>query len=195
VRVKSSSVAWLNRRKHTIQVVGATVLGFNLFLTCSSRLSVGPSILITDSDRLPAWSPDGQLVAFITDEYDSLANLHSSLRTVVVSSGVISTIRELDGLLIHGLDWSPDGEWLVFSSTQGISKIRNSGDSLMQLTSGRFHVSPSWSAVSNRIFFTKGAEMREESIRSILTVPTCTVGFNLVPSRWRILPVSLPATL
>ncbi|HUU45618.1 MAG TPA: hypothetical protein VM118_07760 [Acidobacteriota bacterium] len=145
----------------------ATLLAANgcLYDGGGPTIPIGPTMVETDKDFLPAWSPDGETVAYITMLFDSL--YHTSLRTVSVSTGSITVVREFGSLIIHGLDWSPDGEWLVFSSILGVYKVSVGGDSLVQLTSGEFHAFPSWSAISNRIFFAKnvGAERGVYSMR------------------------------
>jgi len=121
-----------------------------------STIPIDPGMSETDKDFLPAWSPDGKTVAYFTIIYDPVP-FQTSLRTVSVDTDSISIIRELGNLDVHGLDWSPDGEWLVFSSVLGLFKIRASGDSLIQLTHGDYHAFPSWSTSSNQIFFAKNA--------------------------------------
>lgn len=117
-----------------------------------STIPIDPTILETDKDFLPAWSPDGKTVAYFTVLYDTLS-FQTSLRTVSIATDSVRIIREFGTLDVHGLDWSPEGEWLVFSSVLGLHKIHKSGDSLSQLTVGESQTSPSWSATRNLIFF------------------------------------------
>ena len=56
-------------------------------------------------------------------------------------------------MFVFDLAWSPDGHWLLLSTEVGIFKMLATGDSLTLLKVGEFHVSASWSSVSNRIFF------------------------------------------
>ncbi|MBU8872087.1 MAG: winged helix-turn-helix domain-containing protein [Gemmatimonadales bacterium] len=64
----------------------------------------------------PTWSSDGQTVAFV-QQSDSL----SCLCTVSSLGGTIRTLLEVESW-VEGLDWSPDGACLVFST-------RSSGES------------------------------------------------------------------
>ena len=61
----------------------------------------------------PAWSPDGQTVAFVQQK-DS----QSCLCTVPSIGGAVRTLLELDSW-VEGLDWAPDGSALAFSATLG----------------------------------------------------------------------------
>ncbi len=58
----------------------------------------------------PAWSPDGQTVAFI-QQSDTL----SSLCTVPSLGGTIRILLEVDSW-VEGLDWAPEGTGLIFSA-------------------------------------------------------------------------------
>lgn len=131
-----------------------------VLLTCCSGCSEQglvrppPDEALRGGDFYPAWSPDGSIVAFMGEDIDSATQYPSVfLRMVDLASLKVTTVRPMNGLLTADLDWSPDGKWLVFTDFSGIYKILANGDSLTQLTSGEFHLSPSWSSVSNRIFF------------------------------------------
>jgi len=50
-------------------------------------------------------------------------------------------------------DWSPDGQWVVFSLNNNICKIKSNGDSLVQLTTGVQAAFPSWSQDGSKIAY------------------------------------------
>jgi Tol biopolymer transport system component len=106
------------------------------------------------SDGFPAWSPDGRTVAYVSAETDSnQINIRAYIRLVDVGTYDTTTILRDDQMFVFDLAWSPDGHWLLLSTEVGIFKMLATGDSLTLLKVGEFHVSASWSSVSNRIFF------------------------------------------
>ncbi len=60
--------------------------------------------------------------------------------------------------LPSGLDFSPDGKWLVFSWGKQIWKIKVNGDSLTQLTSSGENFFPRWSPDGKKIVFDSNKE-------------------------------------
>ncbi len=81
------------------------------------RLSRGPGLA-----AWPAWSPDGQTVAWV----QQLAG-RSAIRAVPSIGGAARTLLTLPGAVI-GLDWSPDASTLVFAArdtTTGRHRLRS----------------------------------------------------------------------
>lgn len=69
-----------------------------------------------ESDRLPAWSPDGREVAFIREGGDGRC------RVMLASAGGAGDERELlgcDGTEMPSFSWSPDGRALLFGTMTG----------------------------------------------------------------------------
>ncbi len=128
---------------------------------CSNR-SGGPQIYIMDADgsnprrisfvssnycTSPAWSPKGDKIAFVCradrGHHLFVSNSDGSQPVQLSSSGTN-----------EDPDWSPDGRYLVFSSTlwNGVSNLtlmRADGGSIRQLTNSRLgDFDPSWSTLS-----------------------------------------------
>lgn len=74
------------------------------------RLTTDPAV-----DSHPAWSPDGLRVAFLRSGSNG-AGIH-----VVPAGGGPSERVATTSSWIHGLDWSPDGESLVYSGSEADS--------------------------------------------------------------------------
>ncbi len=88
--------------------------GYALFLagqdglTPPRRIAIGESKLAWE----PAWSPDGNHIAFVDDDV--------RVRVVELASGRVQTV-DVGGVNIErggmGLSWSPDSQWLVYTKT------------------------------------------------------------------------------
>ena len=65
-----------------------------------------------DADRLPAWSPDGTRVAFLSTA--DLVRVHNDVYTVRPDGSDLRRVTN-DGL-VGSFDWSPDGRRIAFVS-------------------------------------------------------------------------------
>ncbi|WP_254460506.1 winged helix-turn-helix domain-containing protein [Xanthomonas sacchari] len=86
-----------------------------------------------ESDRLPAWSPDGTRIAFARLGADR------QCRVMLVQADGRAPAREVarcDGSELLSFDWTPDGHGLVFGSMNGRQPAR--GIRVLDLDSGRW---------------------------------------------------------
>jgi Tol biopolymer transport system component len=63
------------------------------------------------SVRQPAWSPDGQTIAFVRSKVGSVAT-----GDLVLISPLGGTEKKIDEGEIGRIDWSPDGKWLYYAA-------------------------------------------------------------------------------
>jgi TolB protein len=137
---------------------------FDLFTVSRDGSNVVRLTRTEAAEASPAWSPDGVTIAF------------SKLTSSPDCYGVGLFVMKADGseepsLLVSpetlgcpersfGVDWSPDGQWIVFSegsiySWQSLTKVRADGTELTQL-SPCCGVSPAWSPNGEKIVFSGG---------------------------------------
>jgi TolB protein len=144
--------AWLAFTRHE----GATMF---LFLRSADgsqekRLTAGK-----DPEMDAAWSPDGKRLAFGFDK-TSPNQGDIDIHTIGANGDDQMPALVTDGKLSHEEwpSWSPDGEWLVFSSTQGgnqeIYVARPNGKDLRRLTNDpAIDAHPAWSPDGQWIVF------------------------------------------
>ena len=120
------------------------------------RVTVDPA-----ADFLPAWSPDGKKIAFVSNRTDR----NNRIKQIwVIDADGKNPIRLTDGLGDSNPDWSPDGKKIVYDAHldleehdlahDGITVMDADGKDKRQLTLEGAH--PSWSPDGRRIVFISG---------------------------------------
>ena len=106
-----------------------------------------------DPDQPPIWAPESDRIAYVSD-----ADGESDIYMVALEGGLktrltFSPEREAVG------DWSPDGEWLVFTEdgNEGLFLRNPNGVNRIELTSGA-DTEPVWSPKGDRIAFLRGPD-------------------------------------
>jgi hypothetical protein len=121
------------------------------------RLSDGPD----DAD--PAWSPDGQRIAFAS----ARGAPPESTAIYIMDAGGTNLVRRTTAPFAQAPSWSPDGQWIVFAAyppdwTPGsagsmdilVTRAEDDGTSPIRLTDiPGFEIQPAWSPDGARIAF------------------------------------------
>lgn len=112
----------------------------------------------------PSWSPDGTRIAYSAS---SGPNMPAAILVVDVSGGEPDTLLS-NGSRIFGLDWSPSGEEIVFSSNAAgagfnLYVIPVAGRSMTQLTNTPSNeTQPRWSPDGSKIVFVSDRDVTSD---------------------------------
>jgi Tol biopolymer transport system component len=113
-----------------------------------------PLVLLDEADAghgyPPAWSPNGQYVAYVRRQNpDSVAAdynpraLHSNIYRVTVSSRAISQLTAFNNSLVYDVVWSPDGTQLAFTANDAVW-VMQPGNSPIQVSPPGLARHPAW---------------------------------------------------
>lgn len=134
---------------------GAWLILLCLFVACNSKSQDPKTELPSAIYYTPAWSPDGSEIVSQVTRYDDSGNASYYVAVLDATTGEVRRERS-DIPPAFGFSWTPDGEWLLFGAPPGIFKMSSDLQTVIQLTSGQFQTSPSFSKARNLVFFTEG---------------------------------------
>ncbi|MDP3643400.1 MAG: DPP IV N-terminal domain-containing protein, partial [Bacteroidota bacterium] len=127
-------------------------------------------------DYKPAWSPDGQWIAFY--HADTIPG-NSGIYFISPDGEKIKRWHERFGQYPA---WSPDGQWIAFDQNHQIWKKKVNGDSIAQLTLEGRNYHPSWSPDGKWIAYDVFVEGKHE-FYSIEKMKSNGMGNTLVSIR------------
>jgi Tol biopolymer transport system component len=137
------------------------------------------------ADFLPAWSPDGQMIAF--------TRMLRDRSEIFLMNADGSSVKQLTRDRVtddQAPAWSPDGTRIAYSSReageQNLVIVNTDGSEAMQLTDGPFEASgPAWSPDGKQIAFICDADLclvgSEQGSRPVQLLGTAAPEFSL---RW-----------
>ncbi len=140
------SVSWSPDQRHLAWVAGGDIPLLMLYTVDSGETELLVSGI--DPDQPPVWAPESDRVAYVADAEDSPDIYMVDIVTGDQTRLTFSDEREQVG------DWSPDGQWLVFTRAghDGLLLRNPTGVNLIELTDGA-DVNPVWSPKGDRIAF------------------------------------------
>ena len=145
------------------------------------RVTVDPA-----ADFLPAWSPDGRKIAFVSNR----TNRDEPIKQIwVINADGKNPTRLTDGLGDSNPDWSPDGKKIVYDAhldpeehigDDGITVMDSDGNNKRLLTEEG--AQPSWSPDGKRIVYSHGQIYVMDADGGNRMQLTHDVGFKRMPS-------------
>ncbi len=141
--------------------------GYHIFIkqpseTNELQITSGPT-----NDLYPTWSPDGRAIAFIRNQDNAI-----QICQVPSLGGKVRILYEQDGYA-NGLDWSPQGETLVFAAAGLATQFRlyelnintgKKGELAVPPAGSAGDVGPVYSPDGNRIAFERRGPSGHESV-------------------------------
>jgi WD40 repeat protein len=148
----------------------------------------GPSRLTDGTDFAPAWSPDGNRIAFVR----FVEGLGDEVYVVNAAGGGLVQVSTRPGDTDHSLAWSPDGTKVAFALDGSIRFANADGSGSTQLTFGPLAGHPSWSPDGSRIaYFIYGTTdtrlfiMKPDGSGEAPLTPAWALGRPSSPAAWR----------
>ena len=142
----AKSIRWSPEQRYLAWVAGGDVPLLMLYdiETKETQLLVSG----VDESQPPVWAPEADRIAYVSDAADSPDIYMVELGTGDQTRLTFSDEREKIG------DWSPDGQWLVFTQEgrDGLLLRNPTGVNLIELTDGQDD-NPLWSPKGDRIAF------------------------------------------
>jgi Tol biopolymer transport system component len=108
-------------------------------------IGTGASVSLSVAGATPRWSPVSNDIAYIGGDLKSVHVIHADgTGDRVVASGEDYSGGLLYSSISAGLDWSPDGAWLIVRGTNGLELIDPSGPRTIPLPNTGTLYGPSW---------------------------------------------------
>lgn len=105
-------------------------------------------------EEYPAWSPNGKLIAFISDRRQVKGKYTSDLYTMRADGSKMSLLVECPGSCRHP-EWAPDGKSLVYQMDKDLYIVELNDPKPVRLTQGGVNQYPAWSPDGQWIAFVR----------------------------------------
>jgi hypothetical protein len=187
--------AWVTGAQIDAAIAAGTNLNLDADAFTTGQFEVVATLSATNSEfEINTWSPDGNQVAYATNDWSS----GSSTRYMVKTLGAGSTLEIASSTSSRGIEWSPDGSRIVFNSDRSISTISPDGSNLstpfVGSSAGNLYHAIRWSPDSTQIVFAHVTYSRNkwnyQVKRSLATGGSTVVLTNDLPSEANKYPIA-----